>query len=239
MTGRELASRGGGDIAVPTSEKNIACERINEFLSLTPEAILSRPILKPYKDTPNRRLANAMLGLDTAVTTLRQENPPVENGEWFERQNKYFDSNTGEIVDSIFGCHKAGSDFGTFLHIVKNNTDPEADSQTEPYTGLLLPQDRYLVLVQTLGDPHEPQFYACEPDIYTTEEWSASEHERVPKVGGIAHRKFSHERSWRMYDDYWGRHQMYYKPLYSEGAEGIEGYLRILQAMLAELVRGF
>lgn len=254
-------------LAEIVDHKAVARERIEEFLSLTVEGML----LQPYKsevsngalelydpqnaqdqisDTPNRRLANAMLGLQGAVRTICQVEPPYEEGESLTAKRTIVDGVTGEVKKYKLAVEMAGSDFGTALscsYDTKNIVDAHGKPD-EDYDYTLLPRDKYLVAVLRHGDPHEPQFFASEVDVYSPE-WSAEPEERLPN-GGLADRQLNRKRAIYNQDGtYTGgahatanlvfrRHRVLYRPLYSYEAPGLDKYVEITQGLLRKLLDG-
>ena len=231
--------------------KGPALQTIAEFLGMTPDFILNGPLGGPSslgevavfgvensaQLKPNQRLARAMLGLEAAVTTLRQENPPIEHGEEVRAEWSVLDGETGILTTKKFYCGKTGSDFGTDLSC-HFNFDIDEQPRNGSYLHVTLPSNHYLRNTLRLGDPHEPVFFASEPDVYSPE-WSTKQEEWLEN-GGKAKRFFETSRA----DDQYFRHKpiggaffspdmVTYTPLYDRyAATGIEKYVEITQKLL-------
>lgn len=249
---REHASEDGVD--VKHDPKEPALHRINDFLELTTDIILNGPIhnLPSSKKVavfgnesnnellPSQRLARAMLGLHQAVTTLRQIEPPVENGEEVRSTWSDIDGNTGQLTTMDFFCGKTGSDFGTFLscHI---NPDIDEKPSNGSFWRLTLPADRYLYETLRLGTPHEPVFYASEPDTYSPE-WSVQAEEWLVN-GGLAKRHLDVLKACNIVDgnepkDVYLPDMVVYQPLYDKYyVSGIEKYVEISQRLLKMFIQ--
>ncbi len=237
-------------------QRNKAIARLRTFLSLETDELLQHPLtddekvmlekcnvwrtMVETKDTPNRRLALAMLGLEEAVRVL------YEQAGCDVTRESIVINRDGEEVPYRFSASQAGSDFGMFLGC--RFTQPkQLDAYGRPHDSMLhvlLPTDGYLYETLAHGDPHEPQFFASEPDIYSAE-WSEDERERLPN-GGVTYREINGTRS--LYDesgtyipdpadrrrDVYHRDRVHYRPLYTEGAPGIERYMRITQTLVTQ-----
>lgn len=243
--------------------KAYARARIEDFLSLTVGGILRRPYdefgggIVRYDagaahdrrtDTRNRRLASSMLGLEGAIRTICQVDPPKEMGESISAEREIIDGETGEAKKYWFRASRAGSDFGTFLHC-NFDTPGIQDSRGEPIDEVqhvLVPQSHYLIEVLRHGDPHEPTFAAFETDFVTPDEWATEEKEWLEN-GGITLRDPNYDRAYRRADGTWSldgpirddvyrRHLIKYYSLYSDSAPGIERYVHITQSLLTKLI---
>lgn len=237
-------------------QRNKAIARLRAFLSLETDELLQHPLtddekvmlekcnvwrtMVETKDTPNRRLALAMLGLEEAVRVLYEQ-----AGCDVTRESVAINRD-GEEVPYRFSASQAGSDFGMALNC--RFTQPkQLDAYGRPHDSMLhvlLPTDGYLYETLAHGNPPERQFFASEPDIYSAE-WSEDERERLPN-GGVTYREINGTRS--LYDengayisdqadrrrDVYHRDRVHYRPLYTEGAPGIERYVYITQTLVAQ-----
>jgi hypothetical protein len=251
---------------LPLDPKVTARARVAEFVGLTVEGILLQPyrvestlgavtIFDPSEaqdrltDTPNRRLASAMLGLERAVRALCQIEPPQEQGESITAKRDIIDGTTGQSRSYKFIARRAGADFGTFLQSIFDTpgiTDARGRRAKE-IQHVLLPQDHYLHQVLRFGDPHEPVFYAAETD-FVSPEWSSIKEEWLEN-GGKAVREINLDRAYwdtdgsfdkegKLTDKIYHRDRVLYFPLYSETAPGIERYVEITQSLLRKLLDG-
>lgn len=241
---------------IDLEQREKAVARLRTFLSLETDELLQHPLtddekvmlekcnvwrtMVETKDTPNRRLALAMLGLEEAVRVL------YEQAGCDVTRESIVINRDGEEVPYRFSASQAGSDFGMALNC--RFTQPrQLDAHGKPRDSLLhvlLPTDGYLDETLAHGDPHEPQFFASEPDIYSAE-WSEDEREWLPN-GGVTYREISMNRA--LYDesgayisdqadrrrDVYHRDRVHYRPLYTEGAPGIERYVYITQTLVAQ-----
>lgn len=236
-------------VDVKHDPKGPALQTIHDFLELTPDVILNGPVqnLPSPKELvplgaeaarellPNQRLARAMLGLEQALSTLRQSEPPFEKGETLRSEWSHIDGETGELTTMEFFCGKMGSDFGTFVSC-RINPDIDVNPTNGSYWHLSLPSNRYIVETLRYGTPHEPVFYASERDIYSPK-WSNKAEEWLEN-GGLAKRHFDFEKACNIVDgteprDVYSPDMVVYQPLYDRyGAGGIEKYVEISQRLL-------
>lgn len=235
-------------VDVKHDPKGPALQTIHDFLGLTPQVILEGPVqnLPNLKEIvtfgsesrrellPNQRLAMSMLDLEPALTTLRQYEPPLENGEVLRSHWTQIDGVSGEVTTMKFYCGKAGSDFGTFVNC-RINPDIDTKPTNGSYWHLTLPSNHYLIKTLRWGTPHEPVFFASEPDIYSPE-WSDKGEERLEN-GGLAKRHLDFERACNIVDgteprDVYSPDRVIYQPLYDRYAGGIEKYVEITQKLL-------
>ncbi|HRC28155.1 MAG TPA: hypothetical protein PKV96_02090 [Candidatus Saccharimonas sp.] len=206
------------------------------------EAMINRRVV----DTPNRRLANAMIGLEEAVRTLCQVEPPIDRMETIQANREVVDGVSGTVFAYTISAGRAGCDFGTLLRC-EYDTPGLVDSYNNPLTdsrAVLLPQNSYLRQVLRFGDPHEPVFRASETDLLSPE-WSTVSEEWLPN-GGKAVRWINLDRAYRhedgtfaagqVRDDIFHRDHIFYYPLYSSDALGLERYLEIAQDLLRKLL---
>lgn len=237
-------------------QRDKAIARLRAFLRLETDELLQCPLTDDEKvmlekcnvwrtmvetrDTPNRRLALAMLGLEGAVRVLYEQ-----AGCDVTRESVAINRD-GEEVPYRFSASQAGSDFGMALNC--RFTQPkQLDAYGRPHDSMLhvlLPTDGYLYETLAHGNPPERQFFASEPDIYSAE-WSEDEREWLPN-GGVTYREISMNRA--LYDesgayisdqadrrrDVYHRDRVHYRPLYTEGAPGIERYVYITQTLVAQ-----
>lgn len=236
-------------VDVKHDPKGPALQTIHDFLELTPDVILNGPVqnlpspkeLVPFGSEttrellPNQRLARAMLGLEQALSTLRQSEPPLENGEELRSEWSHIDGETGELTTMEFFCGKTGSDFGTFVSC-RINPDIDESPTNGSYWHLTLPSNHYLMETLRYGTPHEPVFFASEPDVYSPE-WSDKGEEWLEN-GGLAKRHLDFRRACNIVDgteprDVYSPDMVIYQPLYDRyGAGGIEKYVEITQRLL-------
>jgi hypothetical protein len=236
-------------VDVKHDPKGPALQTIHDFLGLTPRVILEGPVqnLPNLKEIvtfgseserelfPNQRLARSMLGLEQALTTLRQNEPPLENGEELRSEWSHIDGETGELTTMEFYCGKAGSDFGTFVSC-RINPDIDTNPTNGSYWHLTLPSNHYLMETLRWGTPHEPVFFASEPDIYSPE-WSDKGEEWLEN-GGLAKRHLDFWKACNIVDnteprDVFQPDMVVYQPLYDRyNAGGIEKYVEITQKLL-------
>lgn len=229
--------------------KGPALQTIRVFLELTSDVILKGPVqdLRSSKELdligrettrellPNQRLASAMLGLEQALTTLRQTKPPLENGEELRSEWRHIDGETGELTTLEFFCGKMGSDLGTFVSC-RINPDIDLNPTDGSYWHLSLPSNRYLNETLRYGTPHEPYFFASERDVYSPA-WSDKAEERLEN-GGLAIRDLDFRRACNIVDgteprNIYSPDMVIYQPLYDrDGAGGIEKYVEITQRLL-------
>jgi len=249
---------------LPSDPKALARKKIESFLGMTVEGMLLEPyvgetaegsiiVYDPYiresgvSDTKNRRLANAMYGLEGAVRALCQKNPPEECGESIAADRTIIDGKTGDVTKYKISASRAGADFGTFLSCVSDRPviyDVHGGvDKFEQY--VLLPRDRYLLEVLRFGYPHEPQFYASETDLIGPE-WSSQEREMLEN-GGEAGRIIHPDRAYMLSDgkydyscqnteDIYFHDRIFYKPLYRPDAPGLGRYVDITQILLRRLL---
>ena len=252
----EIVERATNGVPVtPVDHKVLACARIQDFVGMTVEGMLLKPYseegatgsVQPYNsidahhavtDTRNRRLANALLGVEGAVRTLCQAEPPRERGEKIREERQIVDGTTGVARTHVFSAHRAGVDFGTVLSC-EIDTPGIVDSRGDPTEELLLvlvPQDKHLVEVLHRGRPHEPGFYASETDTIGPE-WSQKREERLEN-GGLASRQvnFGIRPAEATGEGNYRRGEIIYSPLYDPNAPGLEGYVRITQFLLRKLL---
>lgn len=232
--------------------------RIKAFLNLDVDELLGHELTQeeqellrraklfaevPDQDTPNRRLAIAMLGLEKAVRKLSDSRGGTISDE------QVVDTHDVRPILGTLETTPAGSDFGTFLtfsYDVPGRTDYRGHSH--PATlHTLLPQDHYLMFTLSHGDPHEPVFLAQRPHLEGPE-WSSEEHETLSD-GGTAHRLAHHDRAmyaddgsyvpdpkqWR--DDIYYKDRVTYNPLYRQRDDAsVRGYVAILQELLGRFL---
>lgn len=241
---------------IDLEQREKAVARLRTFLSLETDELLQHLLSEEERglldrsniwdlspdtiDTPNRRLALAMLGLEEAVRVL------YEQAGCDVTRESIVINRDGEEVPYHFSASQAGSDFGMVLGC-RFSQPKQLDAYGRPHDSMLhvlLPTDGYLYETLAHGDPHEPQFFASEPDIYSAE-WSEDERERLPN-GGVTYREINGTRS--LYDesgtyipdpadrrrDVYHRDRVHYRPLYTEDAPGIERYMRITQTLIAQ-----
>jgi hypothetical protein len=146
---------------------------------LTPQVILEGPVqnLPNLKEIvtfgsesrrellPNKRLAMSMLDLEPALTTLRQYEPPLENGEELRSGWTQIDGVSGELTTIKFYCGKAGSDFGTFVSC-RINPDIDTKPTNGSYWHLTLPSNHYLIKTLRWGT-HMNLFFLQASGMYT------------------------------------------------------------------------
>ena len=213
-------------------------ELIRDFLALDVDDLMERPLTdreqdilqrhgfgeKGAPDTKNRRLAMSMLGLEGAVRRIYT----ARGGSISDEQ--VVASHAGESTTGQLDVYQANADFGTRLLL-----SYPTGSQHEKHIATLLPQDQYLQKTLLFGDPHEPVFWASEPDRISPQ-WSEQERERLPN-GGVAHRKGKPitDSSQRRVG-IWKPERILYYPLYSGEAPGVERYMRIVQELLARFL---
>ena len=227
-------------------------ERIKEFLDLDVDELFRRDLtpreeellreaatfVESKPDTRNRRVAMAMMGLEKAVRKLYHAR------DWKEPDTQQVDlSADGELT-----AWQAGSDFGMgvdFTYSVEGRLN-ERGNALDAQLYVLLPQDHYLFCTLQLGDPHEPVFFAREPD-FISPEWSKQDAEWLEN-GGKTFRRINPDRS--IYDeksnyisdtaqqrkDIFRRDAIDYFPLYSTDAPGADRYLAIVQELLARFL---
>lgn len=230
-----------------------ARERISSFIACTPEDILTHPLteeelnlLKKASsfgrepvDTPNRRLAMAMLELEGSVRVMYAlRKGKVSSTRTIE------DAETGKPTTYEFQASQSGSDIGMNL-MCSFYAFGRLDGHGRPNDAVLyslLPSKHYLYETLAFGDPHEPPFFASEPDVYSPE-WSTVDREWLEN-GGRTYRQVSMDRA--IYDerhayvadneqrrtDIFRRDRVDYFPLYGQNAPGIERYMKINQALL-------
>ncbi len=232
--------------------KGPALATIRQFLELTPGAILHSP--PPAETTksnelarcydwldgeisldPNQQLAIAMYGLQSAVATLAD----LEGEE--ELQTTFLDGATDPPTERIFSCQHANCDFGTNLDY---GVLERGDKKVRTGLYVLLPSNHYLDQVLSLGDPHEPVFFASKPDDVSPKR-STQEKEWL-EDGGKAERIFDshyYTKEWDKWyrkgqqgelpQDVYRRDRIFYSPLYNQDAYGLSGYLEITQRLLS------
>lgn len=236
-------------VDIKRDPKGPALQTVRDFLGLTTQVILEGPVhdlpnlkemvsLGPEGERellPNQRLARSMLGLEQALTTLRQTEPPFENGEELRSEWSHINGESGELTTMEFFCGKAGCDFGTFVSC-RINPDIDANPTNGSYWHLTLPSDHYLEQTLRYGTPHEPVFFASEPDVYSPE-WS-DEGEEWLENGGLAKRHLDFSKACEIVDateprDVFSPDMVIYQPLYDRyGVSGIEKYVEITQKLL-------
>lgn len=250
----ELTDQGERKLTFGEDELQVV-ERIKQFMQLDVDELLTRELSDAEKellkeaatfaeskpDTPNRRLAMAMFGLEEAARalyTVRADGRGVSDTQAIDTHT------TGELRVS-----RTGSDFGTFMSFtypVEGRLD--GDGRALPaILHVVLPSDHYLYSTLQLGDPHEPVFYATEPD-FVSPEWSDENEEWLEQAGGIARRSFSMDRSMldsagqftpnpaQQRKDVHRRDAIGYHPLYRKDAQGIHRYVEITQQLLARFL---
>lgn len=169
--------------------KGPALQTIHDFLELTSDVILNGPVQGPSslkeldilgRETvgelsATQRLARAMLYLESAVTTLRQVDPPLEQGETLISNWTDIDGMTGEATTLQFSCEKMGLNYGTFLNC-RINPDVVQHQNVSPLWHVSLPSRHYLMEILTYGTTQADSFYASEPDT-CSDEWSSTDSE--------------------------------------------------------------
>ena len=230
-----------------------AREHISSFIARTPEDILTHPLTEEEldllkkasnfgrepADTPNRRLAMAMLELEESVRVMYA----LRKGK-VASERTIEDAETGKPTTYEFRASRAGSDFGMNL-VCDFYAFGRLDGHGRPNDAVLyslLPNKHYLYETLAFGDPHEPAFFASEPDVYSPE-WSTVDREWLEN-GGRTYRQVSIDRgifdAQRKYisddterrRDIFRRDRVDYFPLYGQNAPGIERYMKINQALL-------
>lgn len=230
-----------------------ARERISSFITRTPEDILTHPLTEEEQDllqrsatfgrepsdTPNRRLAMAMLELEESVRVMYA----LRKGKVSSKRT-IEDAETNKPTTYEFQASRSGSDFGMNL-MCSFYAFGRLDGHGRPNDAVLyslLPTKHYLYETLAFGDPHEPPFFASEPDVYSPE-WSTVDREWLPN-GGRTYRQISIDRgifdAQRKYiaddterrADIFRRDRVDYFPLYGQNAPGIERYMKINKALL-------
>lgn len=271
MSGREMIPL-GISASQETNKKGLlrasAAQRIISFLELTPEGVKTGEYLEDTDTTaaialfrheelhsnwqPNQYLALSMMGLATALNTLRQLDPPVEAGEKLKSKRTIINGETGKATSYTFNAHLNGLDFGLYLgYSIKGPKRRGPFNISTPRerlgTWANFPTDHYLRNVLTFGDPHEPVFRAWEPDTYSPP-WSEIDKEWIDSIEGYADRVFDPDRM--IYSDDWEymadqskwRKDIFrpgtvtYSPLYNSDAYGLSGYLRVTQDLVKKFL---
>ena len=226
--------------------------KVQAFIALDVDELFTRPLeshevemlrsaatfTESKPDTANRRLAMAMMGLEKAVRTLYYAR------DWSAPDVQSVNASTvGE-----FTVDRAGSDFGmnmSFEYPIEGRVGiwgKPLDAQLYA----LLPPNHYLFNTLRFGDPHEPQFFAREPDL-TSQEWSEQYSEWLEN-GGRTYRRPHFDRA--IYDDegryiadstkqrgdVYLRDAIDYAPLYNEDAPGAHRYVAIIQELLVRFL---
>ncbi|MFZ1249410.1 MAG: hypothetical protein WAQ24_03745 [Candidatus Saccharimonadales bacterium] len=254
-------------VATLFDPKSVARARVTEFLELTVEAILGQPCVHEIESgavaiidsadgdneiyPPNKRLAISMLGLQAAVRTLCQQNPPEERDETVTATRDVVDGSTNKILSYKFSASRAGANFGTYLasklldtYDTDDDNSDEPDNHRKVYEHVLIPSDHYLQQVIRRGRLHESVFHASETD-FISPKWSETEIEWLAN-GGMARRTINLGR--KFFDEnkycpdrkgvtaFYEADRIFYKPLYNKDAQGIEPYLSITQKLLRQLI---